>query len=87
MRSPPPPEAPVAQPVDKPSTPLIKRPKLRAMSDVAPGTQPQQHLGYLAPPRDPDQARTKRMHDLVVWGSVSVIVASAVALVIWFLAR
>jgi hypothetical protein len=67
--------------------PAIQRPQLRAISEVSsPGGAPA-HLGYLAPPRDPLEVRARRVRDLVIWGAVSVIVASAVALVIWFVAR
>lgn len=68
--------------------PAVPRVKLRAMSEVASGPHaaPQQ-LGYLAPPRDPREARSRRRGDLVVWGSVCVMIACAIALGIWFLAR
>lgn len=65
----------------------VPKVKLRALSDVHKSTAPQQSLGFLAPPADPAAARARRMHDYIVYGSLSVIVASGVALVIWFLAR
>jgi hypothetical protein len=64
--------------------------KLRAMSEVSSGsiTPPSaEALGYLAPPRDPAEARARRQRDLVVWGSVCVMIACGIALVIWFVAR
>jgi hypothetical protein len=66
--------------------PEVKKPKLRAMSEVHRAPK-QQNLGYLAPPRDPAEVRARRVQDYVLWGSISVIVASIVALVIWFVAR
>ncbi len=75
-----------------PNIPRIKMPeremphvKLRAMSEVAPARQPQ-NLGNLAPPYDPRAARQRSMRDYVVWGCLAVILASAVALVVWFVA-
>lgn len=62
------------------------RVKLRAMSELG-LNQKQQDLGRLAPPRDPNAAAARRRQDYLVWGSVSVIVASVVALIIWFLAK
>lgn len=48
---------------------------------------PPQGLGRLAPPRDERDARVRRRQDLLIWGSVIVIVGSFVTLGIWFLAR
>lgn len=59
--------------------------KLRAMSEVAKQQHPQ-NLGNLAPPYDAAEARARSVRDLVVWGSVAVIIASAIALVVWFVA-
>jgi hypothetical protein len=78
-------EAPAAPP---PQTPIVPRPKLRAISEITPLPHAQpRNLGYLAPPRDPAEVRSRRVRDLVMWSSVVVIVASVVALAIWFLAR
>lgn len=60
--------------------------RLRAMSEVRPQTPPR-GMGYLAPPRDPKEARSRRRRDAVIWGSVAIIVASVVMLAVWFLAR
>jgi hypothetical protein len=69
-------------------TPIVKRPKLRAISEITPLPHAQpRNLGYLAPPRDPAEVRSRRVRDLVMWSSMAVIVASVVALVIWFVAR
>ncbi|HTR50911.1 MAG TPA: hypothetical protein VMJ10_09410 [Kofleriaceae bacterium] len=65
--------------------PALKRPKLRAMSEVTP-TENQQ-LGYFAPPADPRHLRRRRARDLTLVVSCSIIVASVIALVIWFVAR
>jgi hypothetical protein len=65
--------------------PAIKRPKLRPMSEVTP-TENQQ-LGYFAPPVDPRHLRRRRTRDLTLVASMSIIVASVIALAVWFLAR
>ena len=65
--------------------PALKRPKLRAMSEVTP-TESQQ-LGYFAPPVDPRHLRRNRARDLTLVVSLSIIMASVIALVIWFVAR
>jgi|KBSMisStaDraftv2_1062788.scaffolds.fasta_scaffold2052824_2 hypothetical protein len=62
--------------------------KLRAMSEVQSGPiVAPQSLGYLAPPRDPADVRARRRRDLVMWSSVCVMIACAIALGIWFMAR
>jgi len=66
-----------------PPTPIIPRPKLRAISEVTPV---QQNLGNLAPPYDPKEARARSMREYVIWGCLAVILASAIALVVWFAA-
>ena len=69
-------------------TPVVPRPKLRAISEVTPLPHAQpKNLGYLAPPRDPAEVRSRRVRDLVMWSSVAVILACVVALAIWFIAR
>ena len=64
--------------------------RLRRLSEVSPqrrtAATPPGGLGYLAPPRDPREARTRRWHDYLIWGSVAVILAGAVTLGVWFLA-
>ncbi|HEY1554278.1 MAG TPA: hypothetical protein VGF94_05555 [Kofleriaceae bacterium] len=65
--------------------PALKRPKLRAMSEVTPAEN--QQLGYFAPPVDPRHLRRRRTRDLTLVLSLSIIVASVIALVIWFAAR
>ncbi|HEY0254093.1 MAG TPA: hypothetical protein VGC41_21340 [Kofleriaceae bacterium] len=62
--------------------------KLRAISEVTSAKVPQQdQLGYLAPPRDRNEVRARRRRDFIVWGSVCVILASAIALAVWFAAK
>jgi len=70
----------------------IERPrpqvKLRAISEVTPLEHAQPaNLGRIAPPRDPRKVRARRFRDYIVWASLAVMLASAVALGIWFLAR
>jgi hypothetical protein len=43
-------------------------------------------LGHLAPPRDPKQARNRRLIDNVIWGSVAIMLACAIMLAIWLVA-
>lgn len=74
--------APVPKPQQEREMPHVK---LRAMSEVARAQQPQ-NLGNLAPPYDPAEARARTVRDYVVWGSLAVIIASAIALAVWFVA-
>jgi hypothetical protein len=61
--------------------------KMRPMSEVLQSSPVAQDLGRLAPPRDAGAARVRKFQDYVLWGSVSVILASVIALIIWFVAR
>jgi hypothetical protein len=70
---------------ENPPTPMLQRPKLRAVSEVTPAKQ--QHLGNLASPYDPKAARARALREYVIWGCLAVILASAIALVVWFVAR
>ena len=79
-------------PPDARGAPGAQRPmpqvKLRAISELASKSHtPQQQLGYLAPPRDPNEVRARRRRDFVVWGSICVILACVFALGIWFIAK
>ena len=60
--------------------------KLRAMSEVHRQQAPQ-NLGNLAPPYNPREARKRSFQEYVFWGCVAVIIASGIALVVWFVAR
>jgi hypothetical protein len=66
------------------------QPRLRRLSEVSPqrrsAATPPGGLGYLAPPRDPREAKARRVRDYVIWGSVAVMLAGAVTLGVWFLA-
>jgi hypothetical protein len=64
--------------------------KLRSMDEVRgerAQSPPAQSLGYLAPPRDAAEVRARRRGEIAIWASVCVILACAVALGIWFLAK
>jgi hypothetical protein len=77
-----------ARPDAPTETPILARPKLRAISEITPlpNAQPKS-LGYLAPPRDRAEVNSRRVRDLVMWSCVAVIIASGVALAIWFIGR
>lgn len=66
------------------------QPRLRPLAEVsqrrAAASTPPGGLGYLAPPRDPREARTRKWRDYVLWGSVVVMLAGVVMLGVWFLA-
>lgn len=73
---------------DMRATPSIQRPKLRAISEVSPLSSAQpENLGYLAPPANPSDVRGRRVREVLLIVSLSIIVASIVALIIWFSAR
>jgi len=77
-----------AEPAEPAQTPIVPRPKLRAISEITPLPHAQpRDLGYLAPPRNAAEVRSRRVRDLILWSSVAVMVASVVALVIWFIGR
>lgn len=75
----------------EPSQPVKQhQPRLRPLSEVSQQRRaaltPPAGLGYLAPPRDPKEARTRRQREYVIWGSVVVMLAGVVMLAVWFLA-
>jgi hypothetical protein len=70
----------------EPEPPVLPAVKLRAMSEFHRAQTPQ-NLGNLAPPYDPHEARKRSAQDYVMWGCIAVILASAIALVVWFVAR
>ena len=72
---------------DKQARP-VREVRMRPMAEVRQQQQtPPQGMGFLAPPRDPKEARSRRRIDYIIWGSVAVIVAAVVMLAVWFLAR
>jgi len=60
--------------------------QLRSMAEVAGRNDTPVKLGNLAPPRDPRQARARRVRDNVVWACVAVVLACAISLAIWLVA-
>jgi hypothetical protein len=69
---------------DRAARPL-REVRIRAMSEL--NQTPAHGMGNLAPPHDPGAERSRRRRDLVIWGSVAVIVAAVVMLLVWFVAR
>ena len=69
-----------------PAAPVLPQVQLRALAEVRAKTQPQ-NLGNLAPPYDASEARARSLREYVIWGCLAVILASAIALGVWFLAR
>lgn len=62
--------------------------EIRSLADVHKQRQtPPGGMGYLAPPRDVKGVRARRAREVALWGSVLVIVACAVMIAVWFLAR
>jgi hypothetical protein len=78
------PANPDLKPVEK-REPELPHVRLRAMSELSRAQQPQ-NLGNLAPPYDPAEARARTVREYLIWGSLAVIMASAIALVVWFVA-
>lgn len=70
----------------EPEPPVLPAVKLRAMSEFHRAQTPQ-NLGNLAPPYDPHEARKRTARDFIMWGCIAVILASVIALVVWFVAR
>jgi len=60
--------------------------QLRSMAEVAGHNDTPAKLGNFAPPRDPRQARARRVRDNVVWACVAVVLACAISLAIWLVA-
>ncbi len=60
--------------------------QLRSMAEVAGLHDAPVGLGNFAPPRDPRQARARRLRDNVTWAGVAIVLACAIALAIWFIA-
>lgn len=76
-----------ADPNLKPVVPEREMPhiKLRAMSEMSRSAIPL-NLGNLAPPYDPEAARKRTVREYLVWASIAVMLACAIALVVWFVA-
>lgn len=66
----------------------VHKAEIRALSDVVKRRDtPPGGIGYIAPPRDPKDVRSRRVREYVIYGSAVVIVSSIVMLAVWFLAR
>jgi len=60
--------------------------QLRALAQVSGQHAAQIDLGNLAPPRDPREARARRVRSNVARAGVAVVLAAAIALAIWLVA-
>jgi len=60
--------------------------QLRSMAEVSGRDTPAGGMGHLAPPRDPRQARARRVRSNVVWAGVAIALAGTISLAIWFVA-
>jgi hypothetical protein len=69
---------------DDPRVPLHVQ--LRSLAEVAGHSNTPVELGRLAPPRDPRQARARRMRANVIWGCIAIALACAISLSIWLVA-
>jgi len=63
----------------------IRKPNLRSIGEISGTHTPPQGLGFLAPPRDPDAARTRRNRSNVSWVIVALAIAVVVGVSIWVL--
>jgi hypothetical protein len=61
--------------------------QLRSIAEVAGLRDSGIGLGNLAPPRDPRQAQARRVRSNVIWASVAIVLACAIMLVVWLVAR
>lgn len=61
-------------------------PEVRLFDTPMRAQTPAPPVGRLAPPRDPHEVRSRRVYDVILWGSLAVMLAAAVTLVIWLLA-
>ncbi len=76
------PGADLARPYDQRPIPQVQ---LRPLAELS--KTPPHGMGRLAPPHDPNRARTRKTQDVMIWGSVVVMIGSIVTLVIWLIAR
>jgi hypothetical protein len=60
--------------------------QLRSLAEVSGRNDTPVNLGRLAPPRDPRQARARRLRANVMWGCVAIVLACGISLVVWFVA-
>lgn len=60
--------------------------QLRSLAEVAGRHDTPVNLGRLAPPRDPRQARARRIRANVLWACVAIVLACGISLVVWFAA-
>lgn len=60
--------------------------QLRSLAEVSGRHDTPVDLGHLAPPRDPRQARKRRLIDNALWGCVAIVLAGGIMLAIWLVA-
>jgi hypothetical protein len=73
------------RPEDKPRR--MPRPQIRSIGEVSGTHTPPRGMGYLAPPRDLDEAHKRHARSNLRWAAVTLIVAVAVGIGIWITAR
>jgi len=76
------PAEPAARRIPEGQAPVVK---LRAITDFSGHATPAQ--GYLAPPRDVREVRSRKIKDLVVWGTVVVVIGVVVMIAMILIAR
>jgi hypothetical protein len=79
-------KTPIGEPRPEKKSRRLPKVKIRGVEPAAASKAPPRALGHLAPPRDPGEARVRRLRDFVIWGALVVILATLVSITIWLLA-
>jgi hypothetical protein len=65
----------------------IPQVQIRSIGEISGSHTPPRGMGNLAPPRDPQEARTRHTRSNLLWAAVALAVAAIVAAFVWLLAR
>jgi hypothetical protein len=65
----------------------IPQVQIRSIGEISGSHTPPRGMGNLAPPRDPQEARTRHARSNLLWAAVALAVAAIVATFVWLLAR